>query len=178
MRDSLGRMSTHSSFRYLFSIAALVTGVDSALPGQATQLQPQLLDDQLLVRILNSAVMQNLNALQPSLPKALSLRLYAVPVQGPCVRHTHWICSYEYYLAVSEHDEAPAQAVYSLGDVGEIVSVRWMPGTVGDRAILRVSVTNYSMTALRRESTLRREERRFTVDVTVDTLSITEANRR
>ena len=157
-------------FVYVLIAVAVAPGL---LTGQQGAIRVERVDEPGFVRLLNSATMQELNELQPRVAKTLSLRLFSVAVQGACVEHTHWVCEHDYFLAVSEHDEYPAQSVYSLGRLGEIVGVEWLPGALPDRALLQVVVSNYALSALKEQATLQREDRRYRLEVSVAALAVT-----
>ena len=113
--------------RCLFLLIALVgyfsTGVWAE---ELINLNAEKVKNPTLVKILNSAKLQELNAL-PSAKRwgrQLGIRLYSKEISGSCIPETHMICSHQYYLAVSKYDEAPEQAVYDLGTVGEIIEVQ------------------------------------------------------
>jgi len=125
------------------------------------------------VHILNEADFQNLDSIAPD-RASVSLRLYRVAEQGSCIPETHMICSYRYYLAVSEFGEYPDQAVFGLGEVGEIQSVKWLPTDGWGRALLQVEVSNYPEYAYARNPDLVRVTKSFELVVSVDGVELRE----
>ena len=93
---------------YLRALLVLQIGVLLApnLVGQQLP-EPRLVDNQLLASVLNFAFVEDLQTL-PTAPVRdptdlpLLLKLYSVLKQGGCVDGTHWVCSFDYYLAVHE----------------------------------------------------------------------------
>ncbi len=165
-----------------FTLAGVIVAV-LPRPSQG-QTPPQLgstrIEDDRLVEILNNATVHELNALpapRGSGKGQLLLRLYALPRSGSCVPQSHQVCSYHYYLAVSEYDEMPRQTVYDLGEVGEIVDPRWLPDDRLGAAWLQLSVSNYPAHAFRSNPGLVRKVIALKLDVTVDTLVISRVAR-
>jgi hypothetical protein len=135
-------------------------------------LSPKPVDDDLLVTILNSATLQDLAKLPSAGPRQLSLRLFALAETGSCIPHTHQVCAHHYYLAVSEFDELPAQAVFDLGTFGEFRNIRWMPDERTDAARLRLDVANYPEHALRANSALLEEVTTIELDISVSSVKV------
>ncbi len=126
-----------------------------------------------LVEILNYAEMQNLNNLSDkSKSSELDLRLYSVGVEGACIPDTHGICSYKYYLAVAEQGVGLEQAVFFLGEVGEITKVEWLESPQTYVARLRFEVSNYSSIAFEMNTKLVRKTRSFELNVSARSLKI------
>lgn len=138
-------------------------------------LRDKRVNNPLLVKILNSAKVLDLNNLPSSQKwgRQLSIRLFSIGIAGTCTPSTHMICSHSYYLAVSEFDEAPDQAVYDLGTVGEITRVEWLQDNRIDRARLLVVVSNYPNYAFTSNPSLVRKVSTYEVDVSVNSLMIT-----
>lgn len=128
--------------------------------------------NQKLVFILNNAQITELNKLNPGIQKTLSLKIYKIPYSGSCVPETHLTCGYDYYLAVSEFDEMPNQAVWHLGKVGEITDFQWLKPDENDKALLKFKVLNYSQLALERNKNLLKKEKTLTLSIRVDALRI------
>jgi hypothetical protein len=161
--------------RCLFLLIALVgyfsTGVWAE---ELINLNAEKVKNPTLVKILNSAKLQELNAL-PSAKRwgrQLGIRLYSIGISGSCIPETHMICSHQYYLAVSEYDEAPEQAVYDLGTVGEIIEVQWLQDRRVDRARINIVVSNYPLHAYMRNSRLVPKTVTYALDVGVNSLKI------
>lgn len=143
-----------------------------ALPAGAaaqTTLSARAVEDTLLVSLLNNAVEVRIHDLDES--PYLYPRLYAVSEEGSCVEDTHAVCTHHYFLAVSEDGEAPGQAVFALGEVGEIVHAR-VRADRGLDARLVVTVLNHAATAFDYQDDLVREERVFSIALDLDTLRI------
>jgi hypothetical protein len=100
--------------------------------------------------------------------KQLLMKLYGVAREGPCVPETHYVCSFDYYLAVSEFGYYPDQAAFRIGRWGEVRGVEWLPRQADDEygtARLRLQVANYPAAVLPYNSELQEEVR--TVDLLV-----------
>ncbi len=131
--------------------------------------------DEKIVFILNNAEMSDLNKLNPEIEKTILLKLYKIPYSGSCVPETHMTCGYEYYLAVSEYDEMPQQAVYYLGKVGEISEIEWLKQDENDKALIKFVVCSYPQLALERNRQLPKKEKTSTLEVGVNAIKIRKA---
>lgn len=127
--------------------------------------------DSLLVRILNDGVVQEIERPRGP-PTYLHPRLYRVREEGGCVEDTHMVCGYWYYLAVSEDGEAPRQAVFDLGWIGEVVGAELLAGRGPDRPRLRLTLANYPSHVFRYQRNLVLREAVYLVDLGVDELKI------
>lgn len=125
------------------------------------------------VRILNEADVQDLDSIAPE-RASVSLHLYRVAEQGSCIPETHMICNYRYYLAVSDFGEYPDQAVFGLGEVGEIRSIKWLPTDGWGTALLQIEVSNYPEYAYARNPDLVRVTKSFELVVSVDGVEVRE----
>lgn len=128
--------------------------------------------DENIVFILNNAEMTELNKLSPDIEKTLILKLYRIPFSGSCVPETHMTCGYDYYLAVSEYDEMPDQAVWHFGKVGEITAIEWLKQDENDKALIKFKVRNYPELAFQRNPDLPKKEKTVTLDVSVNAVRI------
>lgn len=113
--------------------------------------------DKSMVQLLAVGEVENLNLLQPEVEKKLGLRLYRVPKSGDCVPETRLICSYEYYLAVTEYDEEPKQAVFNVGTYGSIPKITWLPTKSVDSARLDVTFMDLPSEAAKRLKRLKQK---------------------
>ncbi len=129
--------------------------------------------DPLLVKIMNSAEVKDLNAMPSakSTKPQVSMRLFSIPITGRCVPETEWVCSHRYFLAVSEYGEDPEQTVYDLGTVGEIDQIEWLPNDRPDHARLRLVVGNYPTHAFINKK-LSQVFRKYKMDVSTKSLEI------
>ena len=148
------------------------------LTGQAATLTPRPVADELLVDILNSATLQELNNLRGPSPHQLSLRLFAIAQTGSCIPHTHQICARHYFLAVSEFDELPEQAVFDLGTVGELRNIEWLRDERMNAARLQLDVVNYPASALRANPELQERVMKLELDVTVEAVRVNPTSKQ
>jgi hypothetical protein len=88
------------------------------------------------------------------------------------VAGTHMVCSYHYYLAVSDDGEAAPQAVYDLGKVGELRPVAWLGRTASGRARLRVTVANYPSHVFKYSPKLSRKTANYVLQIGTDALDV------
>ncbi len=121
------------------------------------------LDNPLLVKILAFGELTDLNQLQKDIDKELWVKIYQVPStkKNDCFPESHGICEYEYYLVTSQFDENPTINAYSLGTFGEFTDYKWEPATSTDKAIINIKVSNYSIAALKYNSTLKNKEKEY-----------------
>jgi len=149
----------------------LLGGQLSAQSGVNLQAKP--IRDSLLVSVLNSGELQNLDSVGPDEDPQLAIRLYRMAREGSCVEETHWVCSYRYIMAVSEYDELPNRAVFDLGEVGEIRNIRWLASTRPDQALWEVEVQNYPAHAVKQNPKLVVRMKRYRLDITVQRVAVT-----
>ena len=128
--------------------AFLLLALFCTLPGAAAAqgLGPPRADrvaDTLLVRILNDGAELDIDGLSEDEVPPILPRLYAVAVEGDCVPETHLICGFRYYLALSGDGEAPEQAVFSLGVMGDLTFARFLPAAGDEPPRLRLTIENY-----------------------------------
>ena len=126
------------------------------------------LEDARLARILALSVVSEVDR-----PESAShfLRLFAVGVEGDCVPETHWVCSFDYYLAISTFDSWPETAVYSLGRLGEISRVEFREANAGYQDTIRIFTTNYPAAVLKRVPSLKRTEGSYDFDILESVMS-------
>lgn len=160
--------------RALAAAILLAISVPGAVAAQGAEgrveITAQPLADTLLVWILNSAVEVPIDGVDGSLN--LIPRLYAISDEGGCVEDTHMICSHRYFLAVAEEGAGGAQAVFDLGEVGEIVGARVMVGADPVHPHLALAVQNYPDHAFQYNPTLVRQKRIYVLTLDVKTLRI------
>lgn len=82
-----------------------------------------------------------------------SVILYQLPNEGYCVPATHYVCSIQYAVLLVGVGEAPPTALYYLGEVGEITSVKWLASPLEAQghelaATLEVCVASFPAGAL------------------------------
>ncbi len=136
-------------------LLAYVSLVDASALAKQRSLESY--GDKSIVKLLAVGQVEALNQLQPEIEKTLELRLYRVPKSGDCVPETKMVCSYDYYLAVSEYDEDPKQAVFNPGTYGSIAQVMWLPTKTADSAKLEVSFSELPPEAAQRLKNARRK---------------------
>ena len=83
---------------------------------------------------------------------------------------THYVCSHHYYLAVSTYEEGLGEAVYDLGEVGEIRNIRWLKSSKELTARLQLNVTNFPNEYLAWDRNLTKVERTYTLEVGLEKL--------
>jgi len=127
--------------------------------------------DSLAVWLLNSAVEVEVDGADDSF--YLLPRLYGVWQQGGCVEDTHMICSLRIFLAVSEDGEAPAQALYELGEVGEVVGAKVVLDYGLEDPRLRLFVLNYPRDVFPYAPQLVREQRGYELDFDLSSVRVT-----
>ena len=155
-------------------VAGLLLSLVALHPAQA-DVQLLKLEDSRLARILAEAVIQEIER-----PEKAShyLRLYGVGVEGDCVPETHWVCEFDYYLAVSTFGSWPKISVYSLGRIGEIVLVEYKQTNPGYQDTIRLTWANYPATVLKRVRTLQavRRTTEFNIIEAVVSLVVQQAD--
>ena len=130
------------------------------------------LEDPVLIEVLNGAEMRELNRLPGASHSSLALRLYSVGHSGTCVEETEWVCSYHYVLAVSEYGEAPAEAAFDLGEVGELTNISWLKSNEPFHVLLSVTVRNYPTHAVKQNPALKPQSKRYTLDISLQRVLI------
>jgi len=125
-----------------------------------------------LVEILNYGYVRDLNSDPPRPEQELRLRLYTVPKEGSCLPDTHVVCSNHYFLAVSSFEEGMGEAVYDLGEVGEISNIQWQKADKPLLARLRLTATNYPVDYFKTTKVLIRQQNNYRLDVSIDKLSV------
>lgn len=125
-----------------------------------------------LVEILNYAHVRDLKPELGSRQQDLRLRLYAIPKEGDCMPDSHYVCSHHYYLAVRPYEEGLGEAVYDLGEVGEISQIQWLNPDSEMKARLRITVTNFPKEYFTSNKTLIKREKSYELEISVDKLSI------
>lgn len=136
-------------------------------------LKAQKINDKVLVRLLNSGQCEDLNQLDKNIEKSVHLRLCAVGNSGDCVRETEGTCSYDYFLAVSEYDEEPEQAVFALGTLGEISEIHWRATTAPDTAVIDLTALRFPAEAIKMNKKLAQSKSAFEINVSARKLIVT-----
>jgi hypothetical protein len=125
-----------------------------------------------LTKILNASEVIDLNNLSPSISKELIIKLYKIPIQGNCIEETTTTCCYHFYMAVSEFDENPKQAVFDLGEVGDIVNISWEDSKESNKAVLNFTSYNYPVFLLETHAELKKKMIEQSLNVSVDSILI------
>jgi hypothetical protein len=152
-------------------IAWLVGTWTLRVDAQQPSLRPIRLRDTLLARVLVEGEEVRLPSYGKRSPPIL-LRLWRVGREGSCVKGTEALCSYQYYVAAGDYGEEAPIALYSLGEVGELTSFKWLPRPAGEAIALGVTAVNWPTTALKAERTLKRRARAFNLVVSTDSIRI------
>ena len=138
--------------------------------GKSTSITGSRIKSPRLVEILNYGFVRELSSDPPKPEQELRLRLYAVPKEGNCLLDTHVVCSHHYYLAVSSFEEGAGEAVYDLGEVGEISNIQWLKANKPWEARLRLTVTNYPVDYFKTTKTLIRQQKDYELYISIDKL--------
>ena len=128
------------------------------------EFKPSEITNELLVDILNNSERQ-----VPDIPSdhqwpssknhvmtPFIVKLYSIPMQGDCIPETHMICSHRYYLAIGDYGEEPLQAVFYLGNFGEITKFKWVTTPVR-MASIDIEIQNYPTYAFKRNRELKKK---------------------
>ena len=140
---------------------------------QGLTLKSSRINSPVLEQILNYGNVKELNSSPLTPDQDLRLRLHSVPQEGRCVQDTHVVCKHHYYLAVSTFQEGLGEAVYDLGEVGEISGVEWLPLKKELTASLRLRVTNYPEHVFDWNKALVKAQKLYEIEVSLDKLSVT-----
>ena len=160
--------------RLIVFVSCILLFFNSNQAQSRLDLRNSRIENATLVEILNYAEMQNLNKLSDkSKSSELDLRLYSVGVEGSCIPDTHGICSYKYYLAVAEQGVGLTQAVFFLGEVGEITKVQWLESSQPYLARLQLEISNYSNYGFELNTELVRKTRTLELNVSTRSIKIT-----
>jgi hypothetical protein len=143
------------------------------LATQGTAIQTSRINHSALIQILNYGEVRELNSSPPKPDQELRLRLYAVPQEGNCVPDATVVCSHHYYLAVSAYLNGLGEAVYDLGEMGEIGGVEWLPTKRTLTASVKLHVTNYPEHVITANKSLVKAQRQYELEVSLDRLSVT-----
>lgn len=165
-----------ASFHPLLSAAVILCAAFSVLAQSKLDLKGTSINNDLLVEILNDSEMQELKPEPPNHPNYF-LRLYSIGELGTCAPEveTEVTCSFRYYLAVSDGGLGVKRAVYFLGEVGEIRSVKWIsPETYGP-AKIRIEVGNCPKDVLPYNTKLNFKIRFYEIDVDLNRIKIRAA---
>ena len=140
--------------------------------------QIKKIDDKLLTEILCNSQLINANEIESKIEKNHILKVYKVPVKRD-IQGTYLTAEYKIYLAISEYDEKPKQAVFYLGKYGDISNVKWLESTYDKNkkryvSKIKVSVLNYSTNVFNYTSELKRKKEIFNLSITVDRIKIIE----
>ncbi len=124
-----------------------------AIPSfSSEQAQLATIKDERLARIM--ALAKQVEILAP--PTAiLRVRLFEIQIEGDCVPETHWVCSHEYYLAVSTIDSDPSVAVYSLGRIGLISKTELVKSLPNQQVTIRFETQAFPNAVIERNKALK-----------------------
>ena len=121
------------------------------------------INDPVVVKIMASSVLVELNKLQEKIEKNLIVRVYklAGSEENNCFPESHGICKYKYYIATSQIDENPIVNAYFLGELGEIIKYSWESTNQIDTAIINIKVNKYTKNALNYNKSLINVEKKY-----------------
>ncbi|WP_420126388.1 hypothetical protein [Longimicrobium sp.] len=151
-------------------LVLLLAAMSPAAAAAQTKLSATPLADSMLVLLLNDGQEVAISNLTDS--PYLIPRLYSISHEGGCVEDTHMVCTHRYFLAVAEEGVAGDQAVFDLGEVGEITRARVLADR-GRNPRLRVVVLNYPPDIFQYQRDLVRQERVYLIHLALDSLRIT-----
>lgn len=136
-------------FHPILSAAVILFATSSIFAQSKLDLKGTSINNDLLAEILNDSEMLELRPELPNHPNYF-LRLFSIGELGACAPEleTEVTCSFRYYLAVSDGGLGVKRAVYFLGEVGEIRSVKWISMETYGPAKIRVEVGNYPKAVL------------------------------
>jgi len=103
------------------------------------------IENSVLTEILNAGLLIDVNSYSMEIEKNVYVKIYKVPKQGQCIEETNTVCSYTCYLAISEIDEFPKQAVFKLGEYGDIIDIEWGETQKQDYAEFTITTSNYPL---------------------------------
>ena len=141
------------------------------LSAQKLSIRPTRVRDTLLTRILIQG--EEVPIADSVMKKyTLYMRLWRVGHAGGC-QESETYCSYSYYLAVADVGEDEPMTVYSLGEVGEIVNLDWLPAARMGAATLRITAINWPKSVLETEKKLKRRSRAYDLMISTASLVVT-----
>ena len=131
--------------------------------------QVHKLNTQEMVKILALSNVIELNKLDSSFEKSLVLRVFEVPVleDNDCFPESHGVCTYDYYLSVSQIDEYPEYNVFKIGTFGQIVDFHWKETSELDTAEIEIVTTQYSLAAQKYNDKLSKSKSRKLLQINV-----------
>jgi len=134
---------------------------------------PVRIRDSLFTLALAEATVRYLDSLPRGADQWVRPRLYEIPVEGTCVSEEHVICGFYYLLGVAPNREGLSGA-FNLGWLGQITHIEWLPRSTKDIDFgrLRLTVTNYPSWVFKSEPSIRKIQKRFEVQVSVDTMIV------
>jgi hypothetical protein len=132
-----------------------------------------------MIKILALSNMIDLSKMDEDIDKDLLLRVYEVPVleENDCFPESHGVCTYDYYISVSQYDEDPEYNVFKIGTLGQITKFKWKKTDQPDTAKIEILTTKYSLDAQKYNHKLPNIENRFLLTVNVNGLkAVAEKN--
>lgn len=123
-----------------------------------------------LKKVLALSNFIDLNLIKTNFEKDLILRVFEMPVteQNDCFPESHGVCSYDYYLSVSQHDEYPDFNVFKIGRFGQIISYQWIREDKPDYVEIEILTCKYSSAALKYNKKLKNEEKRLRLKINLN----------
>jgi hypothetical protein len=142
-----------------------------SIRAQHLSIHPAKIRDTLLTRIL---VQGEEVPIANSVMKTYTvyMRLWRVAHIGGC-QESETACSYWYYLAVADVGEEEPVTLYSLGEVGEITSLRWLSEKQLGVARLRVTAINWPKSVLETEMKLKHQSRSYGLRISTAAIVVT-----
>lgn len=127
-----------------------------------------------LQKALAFGKIKELNQLSEGVDKQLLLRIYEAPLhQDGCFSETHGICQYQYFISVSTFYENPETNIFRIKTNGEIVNIAWIEESEIDTARIRLTINEFTKSALANNTTLKNEKK--IVQLIVDANRIIES---
>jgi hypothetical protein len=138
----------------------------------ADGVKSQKITDKRLIKILNYPEHEDLNLKNKEIEKNIHLILHKIP--RDCASETNEVCFSDFYLAVSEYDEQPAQTVYLIEKIGELNDIEWKTGAKSDQGNLKWTIRKYSTHDISENPKLKQEVTQYNVVVSVKSLDMTK----
>jgi len=127
--------------KILFALITCIISLQTMANGKQT-IEPKPMVNSLLVRLLTLSESETIYGL-PKFKTNFGAKLYSIGKEGNCVPETHFICSYEYYLALYEYGDPGELAVFYLGEVGKIEGLQTIRGEKSDSVVFNFKVFDY-----------------------------------
>lgn len=170
-----GNMMITDKLKFIIASICFLVCPYLSFANDELELKPSEINHELLVDILNNSERQ-----VPDIPSdhqwpssknhvmtPFIVKLYSIPMQGDCIPETHMICSHKYYLAIGDYGEEPLQAVFYLGNFGEITKFKWVTTPIRT-ALIDIEIQNYPTYAFERNQELKKKTQFHRIKLFID----------